>query len=408
MANKSKNSDKITITPDAFELLRLQVDQLQIDVSEKKKPWYQQSSIVLSLIALALSTAFSLFTVIDQLNNRREEEIEKKLESLRQIILQIYDTKKDWLAAASNAEKDLVNYMRVDRVASSQRQILLERADAIIKNIEPRVSTNIFISLGSEAQNDSLFEKAKIYYEIGLKRSEITDAQKINIHSSLGSIFMTPGIKLHNISSGREHFNDAISLVSGEDELSYEMRGRLLASLAVAEFNNKNRQMGFITLNKAKAEIEKMDQNNPQRRYDLIGIKSIFELNSNPAKVSFFNQLKDLTEGLLGDWEIQYDDDFMPVCKAIFLPNQDHSGLIVSIDGYINNMFVKKLSGSGTLLDSNTLRIDWAGGTIAMDGFKWVQEAGMMNLSKKNGKWSGVDFILGGKSTKITLRRLNQ
>jgi hypothetical protein len=49
-----------------IKLIRDQVDELQLEAAEKRAPWYKQPSVLISVIALAVSTATTVWTYFVQ------------------------------------------------------------------------------------------------------------------------------------------------------------------------------------------------------------------------------------------------------------------------------------------------------------------------------------------------------
>lgn len=86
MCTEHKNDEKTPVDIESqIELIRNQVDLLQIESAEKKKPWYKEIPIIISIISLVVSFALGTIGFIYQYNTKIEDDINKKVEILNEI-----------------------------------------------------------------------------------------------------------------------------------------------------------------------------------------------------------------------------------------------------------------------------------------------------------------------------------
>jgi hypothetical protein len=78
-----------------IRLLRDRVDSLELKAAERKTPWYKQLALWLSIISLLISAGFSLYTAYQQQQDKKAEELKKRLETLRATVLEIADLRSE-------------------------------------------------------------------------------------------------------------------------------------------------------------------------------------------------------------------------------------------------------------------------------------------------------------------------
>lgn len=91
---------RLTENEHAIQLVRDQVDELQIKAAEKRKPWYRQTPSATSLLALLLSVATFAYTNIKD----RRQDVQKKQDSLRGIVSELMELSSEQQARLGSAD----------------------------------------------------------------------------------------------------------------------------------------------------------------------------------------------------------------------------------------------------------------------------------------------------------------
>jgi hypothetical protein len=111
-----------------IELLRDQVDALQVSAAEKHKPWYRQTPSLASLLAILLSvTTFAYSNLKD-----KRQDVQKKQESLRGIVSAMIDLANEQQAKLGSADSQKLSTQErefIGGMMNTRRMILAETAD---------------------------------------------------------------------------------------------------------------------------------------------------------------------------------------------------------------------------------------------------------------------------------------
>src|SRR4051794_24261417 len=143
-------------TDSSFELLKREVDSIQIHLLASTKPWYRQASTIISLLAFLFSfgtTAISLIRARDQDRHSWKQEI-------RGLIMQIVDLP---LKNAELLEKNAANPLALGSVNATMNQetiILTDQAILAISKIPDLVTSNEYLAVAGALSSIGSLTKA--------------------------------------------------------------------------------------------------------------------------------------------------------------------------------------------------------------------------------------------------------
>lgn len=409
MDTEQKNSTRTS--PDIegqIELIRNQVDLLQIESADKKKPWYKQVPIVISIISLMFSFALGTIGFIYQYSTKVEDDINKKIESLNEIMVNISDTRKDLSQKFNSSDKNNISgNMAYANSINNKRCILIDKADKIIneliqKGCKSKIGYNVFISLGYEMFTDARYEEAEKYYKYGLEitsKYEDKSAERTAC-SALGELYMIKGFKSYDISNGRSRFKQALNTITYENDQGHQHKGSLLLYHANCEYRNNNISEANALVKQAKEHFNKMNPPN----IDMINYAD--DMTKFYAKtISSHDLIKGTApNSIAGIWTISYPNSTKKG-KAIFAPNQIPGGYTVSVDVFEDDKLLYKYGGAMITIDPNTIKIDWQG-MGCFDSDKCGQFIGtdLLKFTSKN-EYIGRQSIIGLTSRAVRLHK---
>ncbi len=159
-----------------IRLLRDQVDALQIAATEKKRPWFKDLSMVLSMLALGLSVLSTVRTVYRE----SAGDVKAKREEIRGMLVTLIQQKESDDSAASS------------RIQTPSREygVLLDAIEAVEKEVPDSLSYSEYAEIGAleSTYGDPL--RGVIYYEKAIEEAR-DDVERFRAHQSIGAVFFT-------------------------------------------------------------------------------------------------------------------------------------------------------------------------------------------------------------------------
>ncbi len=140
--------DPIAEMQSDIQLIRDQVDELQLAIAEKRAAWYKQPSTLISVVALAVSTVTSMGAYYVQQRKDVAQDQAEKLAAVSQLATEIIDTGKQM--ADLNELKDPAQASYLNALLNNKREIMVARATDLVDKLQLNVSPEILYTLGSQ------------------------------------------------------------------------------------------------------------------------------------------------------------------------------------------------------------------------------------------------------------------
>jgi hypothetical protein len=245
-----------------LRLLRDQVDRLQIEAAEKKRPWYRQLPSLLSLAAFV----FSIFTAVLSQFQSSQADIRSKKEEMRKLLDDLVRVQSEFQDRVIEI-KDPAKREIASALLNTRHGMYLEATEVLASQIPKAVSSSEYGILASEKSRISDFKKAEVYQlrAIEAARDPIT---KCIAYRALATLyFWSP---LRDFAKGRKAFEDAVSAVAAAtDDYSLYVLGYTYESWGFGELSNGFRMEGWQRIDRARKYYNDMSASNPLRKWAL-------------------------------------------------------------------------------------------------------------------------------------------
>lgn len=247
---KSQAHDTTQLT-EYFELLKKEVDALQVAVMREQIPWYKQMPIIVSVIALL----FSFSTTFVSYKKSEIEEIKNSRTELRQLLQRLSELPIENVQYGAMFAQDPTRLGIIAGILTQENSILTQQAAEIARKLPPGyISAAEYYALGAGLVNSFDLEPALEFYSNAAKMSDNLNIAGSSLRGSANVLFAQKMFQ-----EGRDKFREAFelsdSLASKTDfEKTYN---RLLTQLnwAVAEDGSGHKAEASKLLDEAEATL---------------------------------------------------------------------------------------------------------------------------------------------------------
>ena len=395
-----------------IDTLHAEVDELRAADIERHKPWYQTASVVISLVALAVTSVFSFLSIRHQYVTSRIDETDRaalerkrKLEDLRQLIVQITDLRNDEAQEqATLAQTNPAAFQQRSSLRNGKRHVLLESADSIVAELRQYLSPNIFTTLAFEHVMDGSWDAADTYYSNAIAAAK-DDATRMPILLGQALVYMTPGSNRHDMERGRQLVKRALSILAKRtDEYARQQRVQTLMNYAWMEMVNGNRRNTASLILQAKHELALMNTLNPARQQFASILATSFDSNGQailPGSTDSIPPVKQLE----GRWAVKYTNH--PELTGSLTIITATAGPVAAMDVLQGDTLIRKYAGSVTGVNRNTFRIDWMGAkALPMASYAPIAGITLITTNCPSGDYCAVEEIVGESKLEAKLAKL--
>jgi hypothetical protein len=377
--------------------LRDEVQAIQIQLAEKRKPWYRQHSLLISIVALVFTVGFNLYGVLYQRSNATKEAVSKNVENLQTILGQLVEIRSDDAKDAVTAKADMAGYSTRNMLRNTKRLALLDAASIAIIGAKNRVPPTAYVALGGEAITDGQYAKGDEYLKLAVNAATADTTERMWALYARAQVRLTPDSPLYNPEEGRNFYHKALQERLPSNDFTRFQRGQLLGRIAQLEkLNNPIDAENYFR--QAETEAKNMNLLNPLSQA-LIQVLTAYRQAISPAArgVVFADP-----KTWIGEWKLKYPQNLAHKGDITFIANQNFYGGYVDI--FENGRLVEKAMGQVTLLDDKTLRLDWTGQRIVPAP---AQTAGYSILKAKQETrvMSGRQYSFGEEAIRVQISR---
>lgn len=338
------------INEERLVLLQKQVDIIQIKLlDEKKRKWYINPSLWLSIIAFLTSMIFSTREIIKQQKEKSEQNITSKTSLIKQTVENLIEEEKSYLQISSNPNN--IADVKTNAGISFQQKIsaLLDKIVRIDNTIYRKIEPNILINYARYLTMRGQYEESLNALKTASVISDSTkdDYTKSVILRSLANIYANPSynksdsllsrdLRTKDINLWHNSFGDSKWINSSS---SFEL-------WALDEyFLLKNINKGNMCIDSALFYINKLPDNNLNKQITLNRLKDTY---------NFYNKIL-IQSNIGGEYHIYSNDGYNG--EAYITSNL--GGLFIKIEFYgKGGKLLSQYKGSGNFSNYDKLKFD--------------------------------------------------
>jgi hypothetical protein len=374
---------------DQLRTVQQQIGQLELADREKKKPWWRQTSLVISILSLTLSASVSLYTQLDQARQRRLDAAKQQAAALDAtlsdiVAIRLEDTKQMVALASTN----LAAYRAWTTTAAVKRAALIDSAMSEIAKLNGELSPTAALTMGNELIIDGRYPEAEHLLQSGITLAERAKTPTAALLSALAQVYLFPGTHLFDPNRGRALYRKAIdSYPSQADYYVLNTKLNLILIWAVNEHGFANEGASTKLLSEAQSIV--LECNLPEAAKTPLqalidGVRTQLKLQGTGPSL--------LTSRLIGKWRIIEPDS--QSSDLIFIPGSVSGLPTFTKDRISAGRLVERIGGVATMLDQTHMRLDW--GAAFDTGVAGLQKTGYSDVALgPDLALHGTDFAVG-------------
>ncbi|MBI3790370.1 MAG: hypothetical protein HY275_05780 [Gemmatimonadetes bacterium] len=281
---------------DEIALLRGQVDALQIEATKRSRPWYRTPSDVMSVVALTISTLFSLLALRHQYMERADAAVAAQVALLRQEIASLAQLQTEWEEVAERTANNVSLQARLNSAFNARRQLLIEDIDRLIDAVGAHVPSMYFVLFGQQLALDANGSRAAEVLARGLAGARGSLARS-NVHRSIAMNALQPGDP--DTAAGRIAWRAALMDLDGRaDAYARYLRTDDLRVWSTQERDLGNAKLADSLLIAARRELDLLPAGSPLRAQ----LERLLQAGSPPAPIS---PIASASAQLVGRWRLR-------------------------------------------------------------------------------------------------------
>lgn len=221
-------------TETELKLIRDQVDVLQVQITERKKPWHKNATTIISVISLLVSSGTALYVQW----GKEKDLIRSRKEELRRTLALVIDLRADYENRVVPMKNEAIREKEASFI-NQKRTVYLQAAEQLANTIPQYISESEYNVLAWEATADMNYKQAENYYNKALEASTAGLSRSYAL-KSLGVFYSQPG-PWADIPQARSYFQKAVdqleSVKASDSNLTYTL-GSIYQVWAIQEFGN--------------------------------------------------------------------------------------------------------------------------------------------------------------------------
>lgn len=300
--DENKNEDRNSFLEEKIDLLENQIHLINSKLHEpEKKSWFSKNaSLLISVIALTTSIAFSFYGI--QKEKRREKEQNEKAiqlsktekaQKIEELTLKLTQlVEKNTKLAAENPN---VNVNTLSVLFNYQRLIYINEIMELIDGFDEDFPPDIYALIGNELKIEGQFEKALEFYYRELKSAK-SATSKVVAYRDLGQVYGIINTQIFNADSSNYYrklsvqFSDSIY---GEQKFIF--KGYSYQLWAADKFYSGNSEFALQLVDSARNQYLNLPENNNAKNYNLRMLGEMLEFENRKDLIKIFVNLS-------GEW----------------------------------------------------------------------------------------------------------
>jgi hypothetical protein len=375
----------------AINLLRDKVDLLQIQAAEKKRPWYRQASLLLSLFALAVSVTFSSLSILFRLQDKLDSSAATTVGRIRDDVTKLAELQIEQSDAMTRAGSNYQLLANLSSAYNTRRQLLIEETESLIKASSTQLTSALYVSFANQLAADMRIDDAAGYYGLALRRAA-TNLARSAVHRGYAMMLMQPGPQI-KLEEGRQHWRSALSeLDSIRDDNATFLIADDLRIWAFYERAAGDASRADSLIAEAQKTTARIASAYTRVQMQRLIADTITTLNGSSSPM--------VSKSVFGNWRIRFADGREGILSLSL--NSYNQTWIALTTLMLEGRVVEIRQGSALPTDGSTIQFTWQSQRSL--GLSTVLGSGAVRLSRNGtGGFSGTDEPLGGAPVKIDL-----
>jgi hypothetical protein len=243
------SADAVKRLDERLNRLSDEISAVQVQIAEKRKPWYLQVPLLVSIAAL-------LFTVTNTIWTHTTDSTAKGNERLQSIISQLSEIRTEEAKDLLNSKTDFSAYATRAGLRNTKRIALLEDADAALAEVKGNAPAAIYVSLGTEAESESQYRKADGYFAKAIIKASPQSSERMWAKFDSAVLRFIPDSPFYSLSAGRELSDAAVAAFGANDDNARFQRGQVLTRIGQIEAFNHDERRSQSSFARAAQEVQ--------------------------------------------------------------------------------------------------------------------------------------------------------
>lgn len=184
-----------------LQVMKREIDGLQVQVMEARRPWYHDVATFISIAALL----FSFGTTYASCQRTRQQDIHAARTELRRFIQRLNAMPRELMQAQQEFKEQPIVFQQLSGLMNSENALVAKQAAEVIARIPDRVSSTEYLAVAGALGNSGLLDRAG-----ELLRQAVQSSSDVNDEAGAlrmyGSYLMSTG----QLAEGRQHFERAL------------------------------------------------------------------------------------------------------------------------------------------------------------------------------------------------------
>ena len=183
--------------------MKQEIDALQVNVMKASRPWYQNASILIALLALI----FSFGTTFVSYQRTAQLDIQNLRAELRGLIQRLVALPKENITILRDTGRNPLEVGQISSLIEQENALLARQSAAIIYQIPRHVSSSEYIAVAQAMMSSSLAADAERLMDQALANARDFNDEVVTLRMR-GNLFISTG----RLSEGRQSYQAALDV----------------------------------------------------------------------------------------------------------------------------------------------------------------------------------------------------
>ncbi len=187
-----------------FQMLKHEVDSLQIQLTKEKAPWYKSAPVLIALLAFM----FSFGTTIVSYYNSHRQEIRENRSEARELLQRISKLPLENFELLKKYEGDALG-QSLSAMVNQENLLLITQTVEMIKRFPDSFSSTEYFAVTTALAGSNITKDLPFFYEKAITKAENSNDYNVASRAFAGYLFTVGKIDL-----GRKYYDLALNVWS--------------------------------------------------------------------------------------------------------------------------------------------------------------------------------------------------